>query len=186
MTDHDAARVEETTEGFRSALEEKVAAKVRESRDELVGLIGELVACDTTAREGAMPARDEEKLQRILAARLEALGAAPELWEPEPTGAGDRFLPGGLDFVGRPQLVATAPGAGGGRSLLLNGHIDAVDVEPRERWSSDPLRLRRARRRAVRPRCLRHEGRHRLPRRGARDAAPARRAVWPATSCSAR
>ena len=25
------------------------------------------------------------------------------------------------------------------RSLLLNGHIDAVDVEPRDKWSSDPF-----------------------------------------------
>jgi len=104
-----------------------------------VALTAELVACDTTAREGPVPARDEEKLQRVLAARLEALGAAPELWEPEPTGDGDRFLPAGLDFAGRPQLVATLPGTGRGRSLLLNGHIDAVDVEPRERWTSDPF-----------------------------------------------
>jgi acetylornithine deacetylase len=130
-----------TTEGFgfRSALEEGVAGAVREAREEIVALTAELVACDTTAREGPVPPRDEERLQRILAARLEPLGAAPELWEPEPTADGDRFLPGGLDFVGRPQLVATVPGIGGGRSLLLNGHIDAVDVEPRERWTSDPL-----------------------------------------------
>ncbi|HSL96117.1 MAG TPA: ArgE/DapE family deacylase [Thermoleophilia bacterium] len=129
----------DATGGFRSPLEEKVAQRVREAREELVALTAELVACDTTAREGPMPARDEEKLQRVLAARLGALGAAAELWEPEPTGDGDRFLPGGLDFVGRPQLVATLPGAGRGRSLLLNGHIDAVDVEPRDRWTSDPF-----------------------------------------------
>lgn len=134
-----AGEVPETVGGFRSALEERVADKVREARAELIGLTADLVACDTTAREGPMPARDEEKLQRILAARLRALGSEPELWEAEPTGDGDRFLPGGLDFAGRPQLAATLPGAGGGRSLLLNGHIDAVDVEPRERWTSDPF-----------------------------------------------
>jgi acetylornithine deacetylase len=125
----------------RSALEEKVVAVVHEARDELVGLLGELVACDTTARRPGMPARDEEKLQRLLAARLSALGAESDLWEPAAVGAGDRFLPAGLDFVGRPQLAATLPGAGGGRSLLLNGHIDAVDVEPREQWGSDPFVL---------------------------------------------
>ena len=56
-------------EGFRSPLELRVAEKVREAREELVALTAELVACDTTAREGPLPARDEEKLQRILAAR---------------------------------------------------------------------------------------------------------------------
>ena len=126
---------------LKSSLEERVVEGVREARDELIGLAAELVACDTTARLAGDPARDEEKLQRLLAARLEALGAAPDLWEPAPTGAGDRFVPAGLDFVGRPQLVATLPGSGGGRSILLNGHIDAVDVEPRDQWLSDPFVL---------------------------------------------
>jgi len=126
---------------LQSALEERVVEAVRAAKDELVGLAAELVACDTRARLPGDPARDEEKLQRLLAARLEALGAAPDVWEPAPTGAGDRFVPAGLDFAGRPQLAAVVPGTGGGRSLLLNGHIDAVDVEPRDQWLSDPLRL---------------------------------------------
>jgi len=123
----------------RSALEVKVIAAALDARDELVELVTELVACDTTARLPGQPARDEEKLQRLLAARLAKLGARPDLWEPAPTGAGSRFLPAGLDFVGRPQLAAVLPGAGGGRSLLLNGHIDAVDVAPLEQWLSDPF-----------------------------------------------
>ena len=92
--------------------------------------------------EAALGARDEEKLQGLLAARLAKIGAQPDLWEPAPTGAGSRFLPAGLDFVGRPQLAAVLPGAGGGRSMLLNGHIDAVDVAPREQWLSDPFKVK--------------------------------------------
>ncbi len=125
----------------RTALEDKVVEAARAARDEVVGLVTELVACDTTARMPGDPARDEEKLQRLLAARLEGLGARPDLWEPDPTGAGSRFVPAGLDFVGRPQLAAVVPGAGAGRSLLLNGHIDAVDVEPRGEWLSEPFRV---------------------------------------------
>jgi acetylornithine deacetylase len=126
---------------LQSALEERIVQSVRDARDDLVGLTAQLVACDTTARLPGDPARDEEKLQRLLAARLAALGAEPDLWEPEATGEGDRFLPAGLDFVGRPQLAAVLRGAGGGRSILLNGHIDAVDVEPRGEWTSDPFVL---------------------------------------------
>ncbi len=126
---------------LQSALEEHIVEAVHAARDELVGLAAELVACDTRARLPGEPARDEEKLQRLLAGRLEAHGAEPDVWEPEPTGEGDRFVPAGLDFVGRPQLAAVLPGSGGGRSLLLNGHVDAVDVEPRDQWLSDPLRL---------------------------------------------
>jgi acetylornithine deacetylase len=124
---------------LRSTLEEKVVADVREHRDDLVGLVGELVACDTTARDFNEPARDEEKLQQLLVARLEALGAETDLWEPEPVGEGNRSLLAGLRFEGRPQLAARLAGSGGGRSLLLNGHVDAVSVEPRQQWTSDPF-----------------------------------------------
>jgi len=126
---------------LQSALEERIVEAVRDAKDELVGLTAELVACDTTARRPGDPARDEEKLQRLLAARLEAVGAEADLWEPEPTGKGSRFLPAGLDFAGRPQLAAALRGAGAGPSMLLNGHIDAVDVEPRDKWTSDPFVL---------------------------------------------
>ncbi len=126
---------------LQSALEERVVAAVRGAKDELKGLTADLVACDTTARLPGEPARDEERLQRLLAARLRGVGAETDLWEPEQTGAGDRFTPAGLDFAGRPQLAAVLRGSGGGRSILLNGHIDAVDVEPRDRWTSDPFVL---------------------------------------------
>ena len=126
---------------LQSALEERIVQAVRDAKDELVGLAAELVALDTTARHPGDPARDEDKLQRLLAARLEAVGAAADLWEPEPTGDGGRFLPAGLDFAGRPQLAAVLSGSGGGRSILLNGHIDAVDVQPRDKWTSDPFVL---------------------------------------------
>ena len=124
---------------LRSALEETVVTAVRAKRDELIALTRELVAYDTTAREIGDPARDEERLQRSLAARLKAIGAEIDLWEPPATGRGNRLLPDDLDFVGRPQLAARLGGSGGGPSLLLNGHIDAVSVEPRELWTHDPF-----------------------------------------------
>ena len=123
----------------RTVREEQVVTEVRSRRDELCDLVAQLVALDTTARVPGDPPRAEAELQGLLAGRLTALGATADLWEPEPTGKGNRFVPDDLDFVGRPQLAATLTGAGGGRSLLLNGHIDAVDVEPREQWSSDPF-----------------------------------------------
>ncbi len=126
---------------LQSALEERVVQSVRDAKDELVELTAKLVALDTTARRPGDPARDEDRLQRLLAAHLTVLGAEADLWEPEPTGEGTRFLPAGLDFKGRPQLAAVLRGSGGGPSILLNGHIDAVDVEPRDKWTSDPFVL---------------------------------------------
>ncbi len=126
------------SETLRSALEERVAAAVREGEEELVALVSDLVAFDTTARNVGDPPRQEAELQGYLRRRLEALGASVDVWEPQPTGTGNRFVPDGLGFEGRPQLAARLGGAGGGRSLLLNGHIDAVSAEPVEQWTSHP------------------------------------------------
>ena len=103
-------------------------------------LTSDLVRFDTTARNPEDPPRDEAALQDHLARRLRAAGAEVDLWEPSTEEmAGKPLVPPGLGFEGRPQLVARFKGAGGGRSLLLNGHIDAVSVEPREQWTSDPF-----------------------------------------------
>jgi acetylornithine deacetylase len=131
-----------------TALEQRVCEAITERRPELVELAGELIAFDTTAREVGDPARDEAACQRYLAERLAAAGAEIDLFEPDADEmAGAPLVPPGLDFVGRPQLIATLRGVGGGseagpdagRSLLLNGHIDVVSAEPRSEWTSDPF-----------------------------------------------
>lgn len=44
-----------------------------------------------------------------------------------------------LNYRGRPNVVGRFPGTGGGRSLILNGHIDCVTVEPVGEWRHDPF-----------------------------------------------
>ena len=45
-----------------------------------------------------------------------------------------------LDYKDRPNLVAKLEGQEeGGRSLILNGHIDTVTVEPKGEWTRDPF-----------------------------------------------
>ncbi len=119
-------------------LEQRIAGAIAESRDELVELASALIRFDTTARDPGDPARDEAALQAYLGERLTAAGAAVDIWEPRPEDVRGRQVPFELDFDGRPQLVARFAGAGGGRSLLLNGHIDVVSGEPKARWTDDP------------------------------------------------
>jgi acetylornithine deacetylase len=124
-----------------SRLERHVAKEIEARRRDLVVLLADLIAFDTTARSApADPAREEAALQEHLATRLRSAGAAVELWEPAPGEvAGSKLTPReGIGFDGRPQLAARFSGTGGGPSLLLNGHIDVVSSEPRERWTSDP------------------------------------------------
>ncbi len=122
--------------------ERMVVDEIQRRRDDLVALACELIAFDTTAREHDQdPARDEAALQNFLAARLRGSGAETDVWEPAPEDVAlSPLTPPGLRFDGRPQMAARFVGEGGGRSLLLNGHIDVVTAEPRERWRSDPFR----------------------------------------------
>ena len=122
-------------------LEQDVAAAIEAGRDRLVELTSRLIAFDTTARDGDARAREEAALQEYLGDRLDAAGATVDIWEPRQDEiSGTRQIPAPISFAGRPQMAARFAGAGGGRSLLFNGHIDVVPSEPRDRWTSDPNR----------------------------------------------
>lgn len=124
-----------------SEIEQRVCDEIERRSDELVALAADLIGFDTTARNVGDPPRDEEALQSYLGDRLRAIGAEVDVWEPDARALqGKPLVPPGLDFAGRPQLLARRRGAGGGRTLLLNGHIDVVSGEPRAQWTSDPFR----------------------------------------------
>ena len=124
-----------------SAEEQALVATVEERREELVALACQLIGFDTTSRSGIEePAREEAALQQALADRLAARGAEVDLWEPRPEDvAGHPLSVEGIGFAGRPQLAARLKGSGGGRSLLLNGHIDVVPARQEEGWEHDPF-----------------------------------------------
>jgi acetylornithine deacetylase len=120
--------------------EQAVCHEIERRRDDLVELLRALIRFDTTTHRPGEPERDEVALQGYLAERLERSGAGVRVWEPDVGPlAGHPMVPQGFSFAGRPQLAARFAGAGGGKTLLLNGHIDVVSVEPRARWRHDPF-----------------------------------------------
>jgi acetylornithine deacetylase len=124
-----------------SEREREIAGEIAARRDELVELASTLIGFDTTARNPDDPPRQERELQEYLGERLRRAGAEVELFEPDRADfAGKPLYQPGMGFEGRPQLVARFPGAGGGKSLLFNGHIDAVSAEPLDQWKSHPFR----------------------------------------------
>lgn len=130
--------------------EQRVCELVAGREQDVIELASTLIGFDTTARNPGDPPREEAELQAYLAERLARVGAEIDLFEPDAAAmAGRPLVPPGLDFNGRPQLIATLRGRGntggaedddGGRSLVFNGHIDVVSAEPREHWTSDPFR----------------------------------------------
>jgi acetylornithine deacetylase len=123
-----------------NALEQAVAEEIVRREDELVELLRTLIRFDTRTHLHDEPPREERDLQEHLASRLRTAGAEVRVFEPDARlVAGHPFAAEGFTFAGRPQLVARFPGRGRGHSLLFNGHVDVVDVEPRDDWTHDPF-----------------------------------------------
>jgi acetylornithine deacetylase len=122
-----------------NALEQRVLEEVERRRDDLVELTSTLIGFDTRADD---PPGEAAALQAHLASRLSDAGLEVELWEPEPDVVTGVAVPPGFSFAGRPQLVTRRPGRGGGRNLLLNGHVDVVPPGPLEAWTAPPRSAR--------------------------------------------
>jgi len=123
-----------------SEIERRVAERVAEREGDLVDLLRALIGFDTITHTPGSPPREEARLQSYLSGRLAACGADVTVHEPDAALIADHpGVPQGFTFEGRPQLAARFAGRGGGRTLLLGGHIDVVDVEPRSQWRSDPF-----------------------------------------------
>lgn len=120
-------------------LEQRVVDRIAQRESELVELLRALIGFDTvTHRLGASP-REEAALQAFVAERLRRAGAQVEVSEPDVLRIADHpAVPAGFSFAGRPQLVARFDGAGGGRTLLLCGHVDVVDADAAQ-WTVDPF-----------------------------------------------
>jgi len=106
---------------------------VERSFDDAVGLLGELVQVPSLLGE-------EEPAQLLVEARLRELGFAVESVVPDPVRLAERPDSGIplTSYEGRRSLVGTI-GAGSGRSLVLNGHVDVVSAEPTDRWTKEPF-----------------------------------------------
>jgi acetylornithine deacetylase len=83
---------------------------------------------------------DEGKIQAFLNSYLKNVGLDVDMWESswEELKKHPGYIPVERGYEGRPNIVATWKGSGGGRSLLLNGHTDVIPVGNGEGWSDNP------------------------------------------------
>src|SRR3989442_13022688 len=82
-------------------------------KDRVAELTGQLVAIDSVNPDLVPGAAGEAVLASFVGGWLRDAGLKVELIEPEPN---------------RPSVVATLSGRGGGRSLMLNAHLDTAGV----------------------------------------------------------
>jgi len=82
----------------------------------------------------------EQAAQRAIAAKYESLRLPTEIVPSmrEELEAHPAFCDDAIPFVDRLNVVARWAGAGGGRSLILNGHMDVVPPGDLSKWTRDP------------------------------------------------
>ncbi len=84
----------------------------------------------------------EGPFTRFVAGYLRDAGLAVDLWQSTEADVAGRHPVAAckhLPLAGRPTLVATLRGTGGGRSLLFNAHADTVGVPDPARWAHPPF-----------------------------------------------
>lgn len=102
-----------------------IAAAVESRRETLIELTQVMVACRTDSQSETNPEFEAEanRCQDQIANFLDQIGMSIQRWTLPP-----RY----------PIVVGHIPGAGGGRSLAINGHVDVVPVGDTSAWRFDP------------------------------------------------
>ena len=110
----------------------RLFSAIEDRADELIATVSELV------REPSVLG-NEAGVQQVVARHLTEAGMRVESYDlPEDTPQQPNGGTSGVPFVGRPNVHGYRTGAGGGRSLILNGHVDVVSPEPVSAWTHDP------------------------------------------------
>jgi acetylornithine deacetylase len=112
---------------------QKILDKIDASRDQAITLLREMVTIPSVTG-------DEAAIQKFVSDYMKRIGLEVDMWETnwEELKKHPGYRPVDRGYEGRPNIVATLKGTGGGRSLLLNGHTDVIPVGNGEGWSDNP------------------------------------------------
>jgi acetylornithine deacetylase len=120
-----------------SQITEEIRSRVRQSidaeRDTIVRLLLDLVGAESVTG-------NESKVQAVVEREFQQRGLDVDTWVatreevlPYLTHVGDQEI-----WENRPNVVGKRAGAGGGKTLMLQGHIDTVPIEDPALWTTDP------------------------------------------------
>ena len=119
------------------AARQRLLHLIDDRHDAAIGFLQQMIAIPSVTG-------DEAAIQQFLANYLTGIGLEVDMWETdwEELKKHPAYRPVERGYEGRPNIVATMKGAGGGRSLLLNGHTDVIPVYGGVGWSDDPWSAR--------------------------------------------
>lgn len=84
---------------------------------------------------------NEKGVQAIVIDHLKSLGLEVDVWDPDfkELSKHPYFVASRETYAGSPNVVGVLRGTGGGKSIILNGHIDVVPEGDRTKWTNDPF-----------------------------------------------
>lgn len=82
----------------------------------------------------------EREAQVLMAEKFHTMGMEVDVWEQggEELTKHPCFFSPRTEFNGSPNVVGRLKGTGGGRSIIINGHVDVVPPGELEQWSGSP------------------------------------------------
>src|SRR3984893_5022062 len=126
-------------------LEQRIVNAVDSARDRIAETLRDLIRFESIVMADPTKAGPGEKeCQEYLERKLAATAFKTDLWEADADALLEKYRgkPGaqqGRNFRGRPNLVGTLKGSGGGKSILLTGHIDVVAAGQIAHWLHAPF-----------------------------------------------
>ncbi|MFB6366534.1 peptidase [Paenibacillus elgii] len=116
-----------------SELQARIKQWMRTNSGEGIAFLQRLVQAPSTQGH-------EAAAQALVAEKLQQMGLEVDVWEldGEALKKHPYFCSSRPDFDNCPNVVGILRGSGGGKSIILNGHIDVVPEGEREQWSDDP------------------------------------------------
>ena len=113
-------------------LQNEVKVQIEKNKHDAIKFLQDLVRAPSTSGK-------EKEAQLVIKSKLEELNCQIDMWEPDLGELKEHpyFVSDRQSFEGSPNVVGVIKGSGGGRSLILNGHIDVVPAGNKD-WSQSP------------------------------------------------
>ena len=114
-------------------MKDRVIQWIDREGDQIVEFLRDLIKFPSVTGE-------EGEIQQFIARKLKKMGLAVDVWEPdlEALKRHPAYVAGSQGYKGRPNVVGILRGAGGGKSLLFNGHVDVIPAGAAEAWTHGP------------------------------------------------
>lgn len=113
---------------------QKIEAYMDAHQDDAVALLREMVQQPSVQGH-------EKGVQEVVIKKLKGLNLQVDVWDPQASEleGNPYYIASRNTYAGSPNVVGALKGAGGGKSIILNGHIDVVPEGDLTQWNQPPF-----------------------------------------------